>query len=299
MDVLIPLALSTLSLFGFYALLAVSLGIIFGQLGVVNVAHGEFVMVGAFIMYAFQSIPFVPRLFLAIILGLILGVITEKLVLSKLYARGFLITLLAMWGVAMVLRQGADAIFGSTPASVQAPVTSTVNILGHVYPTYRLVAAFVSLLIVAGLLLVIYRTKFGLMVRATVQNREMSSLLGISPQLMMTSSFAIAAALAVFAGAMQSPMLGVTPQVGASFLAPAFFAVLLARPGSLTGALFGSFVVALLTTVLRTYTSETASQFILFALLIVLIALRPNGLSWRKPQWLKNRKIQTPVIANA
>ena len=262
-------------------------------------AHGEFVMVGAFIMYAFQDLPFVPRLFVAVILGLILGIITERLVLSKLYARGFLITLLAMWGVAMVLRQGADAIFGSTPASVQAPLTSTVNIFGHVYPTYRLVAAFVSLLVVAALLLVIYRTKFGLKVRATVQNREMSSLLGISPQRMMTSSFAVAAALAVFAGAMQSPMLGVTPQVGASFLAPAFFAVLLARPGSLTGALFGSFVVALLTTVLRTYTSETASQFILFTLLIVLIALRPNGLSWRKPQWLKNHKAQTPVSANA
>jgi branched-chain amino acid transport system permease protein/urea transport system permease protein len=81
-------------------------------------------------------------------------------------------------------------------------------------------------------------------------------------------------------------MLGVTPMVGASFLAPAFFAVLLGRPGSLPGAIFGAFVVAVLSTVLRTYLSETAAQLVLFALLIVLIAARPNGLTWRKPAWL-------------
>jgi branched-chain amino acid transport system permease protein/urea transport system permease protein len=80
-------------------------------------------------------------------------------------------------------------------------------------------------------------------------------------------------------------MLGVTPTVGVSFLAPAFFAVLIGRPGSLTGSIFGALVVAILSTVLRTYLNETAAQLILFALLIILIAVRPNGLTWRKPQW--------------
>lgn len=299
MDSAVSLALAVLSLFAFYALLALSLGVIFGQLGVVNVAHGEFVMVGAFTMYALDGIPFAARLVVAVIVGLLLGGVTERLVLSKLYARGFLATLLAMWGIAIVLRQGADAVFGSTPASVEAPLGGTVDVLGVSYPTYRLVAMLGCFAVVAVSLFVIYRTSFGLNIRATVDNREMASLLGIPPAFMMTSGFAVGTAIAVLAGAVQSPMLGVTPNVGAAFLAPAFFAVLIGRPGSLPGSIFGAFVVALLSTVLRTYLSETAAQFVLFSLLIVLIAARPNGLTWRKPRWLTQSSPATPAPAGA
>lgn len=286
METLVSLALSVVSLFGFYALLALSLGVIFGQLGVVNVAHGEFVMVGAFTMYALDSVPFLLRIVIAVAVGLLLGAVTERLVLSKLYVRGFLATLLAMWGVAIVLRQGADALFGSTPASVAAPVDGTVQVLGVPYPTYRLIATAACLVVVVVTLLVIYRTSLGLRVRATVDNREMAGLMGIPPAVMMTGGFAVATAIAVLAGAIQSPMLGVTPGVGASFLAPAFFAVLLGRPGSLPGSVFGAFVVAVLSTLLRNYLTETVAQFVLFAFLIALIAIRPNGLTWRKPPWL-------------
>ncbi|GAA3163196.1 urea ABC transporter permease subunit UrtB [Blastococcus jejuensis] len=294
---LVSFALAVASLFGFYALLALSLGIIFGQLGVVNVAHGEFVMVGAFTMYALDGVPFLLRLAVAVGIGLVLGVVTERLVLSRLYARGFLATLLAMWGVAIVLRQGADAIFGSTPASVPAPIEGTVHVLGVAYPAYRLVATAGCLVVVGVMLLVVYRTSFGLKVRATVDNREMASLLGIPPAVMMTGGFAIGTAIAVLAGAIQSPTLGVTPQIGAAMLAPAFFAVLIGRPGSLPGSILGAFVVALLSTLLRNNLTETVAQFVLFALLIALIALRPNGLTWRRPAWLT--RSSTPATAPA
>jgi branched-chain amino acid transport system permease protein/urea transport system permease protein len=256
MEQLVAIALSTFSLFGFYCLLAVSLGLIFGQLGVVNVAHGELVMVGAFVMYAFADVPFVLRVLIALVVGLLLGAVIERLVLSGLYDRGFLATLLAMWGVAIVLRQGADAIFGSTPSSVAEPITGSVSVLGVSYPLYRIVAAAASLAITAVLLLVLYRTSIGLKIRATVDNQDMASV------------------------------LGVTPSVGTTFLAPAFFAVLVGRPGNLRGAVFGAFVVALLSTVLRSFLSETAAQFALFSLLIVLIAVAPNGLMLRRPSWL-------------
>ncbi|MCW4385646.1 branched-chain amino acid ABC transporter permease [Salinibacterium sp. SYSU T00001] len=285
MDAVVTLALSVFTLFGFYALLAVGMGLIFGQLGVVNVAHGELVMVGAFVMFALADVPFLPRLLLAVLIGLVLGVVIERLVLSNLYERGFLATLLAMWGVSIVLREGANAIFGSTPASVRAPIQENIEILGVSYPLYRLIIAVVALAIVAAVLLVTYRTKLGLVVRATVDNRDMASVLGIPPRLVVTGTFAVGAMLAVLAGALQSPLLGVTPMVGAAFLAPAFFAVLLGRAGSLPGAIFGAFVVALLSTVLRTYLNETLAQVVLFALLIVLVAVRPNGIDWRKVQW--------------
>lgn len=295
MESLVTLALSTFTLFSFYALMAVGMGLIFGQLGVVNVAHGEFVMVGAFVMFAFTPVPFALRLLLAVGVGILLGLLTERLVLSNLYQRGFLATLLAMWGVAIVLRETANVIFGPTPASVPVPITGNLQILGVDYPTYRIAAALVGLGMVAMILLIVYRTKLGLIVRATVDNRSMAAILGVPPKLVISGTFAVGAGLAVFAGAIQSPTLGITPTVGIAFLAPAFFAVLIGKPGSLPGAVFGAFVVAILSTVLRSYLSESVAQLLLFALLIVLIIIRPNGIDWKTPKW----SLRTPEPARA
>jgi branched-subunit amino acid ABC-type transport system permease component len=281
---LVSFLLSVLTLFGFYSLLAVGLGLIFGQLNVVNVAFGDFAMAGAFVMYGLAPVPFVPRVLIALVLGGVVAWAVERL-LRPLYAQGFLATLLAMWGVGIVLRQGAEAIFGATPAAVDVPVTGTVSVLGVQYPTYRLISTAVALIIAAAILWVIYRTDLGMRLRATIDNREMAALLGIPPRLMITATFVFGTVLAVLAGALQSPQLGITPDLGVTFLAPAFFAVLVGRPGSLAGPLFGGLVVAALSTALRTWFSETTATFLFYAALIALIALRPQGLDWRKPSW--------------
>jgi branched-subunit amino acid ABC-type transport system permease component len=284
-DAVISFVLSVLTLFGFYALLALGLGLIFGQLNVVNVAFGDFAMAGAFVMYGLEPVPFVVRVLIALVLGAAVAWVIEKLLLRPLYTQGFLATLLAMWGVGIVMRQTAEAIFGSTPASVAAPITGSVSVLGVQYPTYRLVATAVALLVVVAILFVVYRTDLGMRLRATIDNREMASLLGIPPRLMITATFVFGSLLAVLAGCLQSPMLGLTPSLGVSFLAPAFFAVLVGRPGSLTGPLFGAFLVALLSNTLRGIFSETTATLLFYAALIVLIAIRPQGLDWRRPQW--------------
>lgn len=285
MEPFVLFTLSVVTLFGFYALLAWGLGLIFGQLGVVNVAHGDFAMVGAFTMYALQPVPFFLRLLIAAGVAVVLGLLAEKLLLKRLYTQGLLATLLAMWGVGIVLRQGAEAWFGTTPGSVSAPISTSINILGVQYPAYRLVATAISLAIIAVGLFIIYRTDLGLRLRASIDNREMASLLGISPSLMVTGTFVVGTVLAVVAGALQSPMLGVTPSVGVAFLAPAFFAVLVGKPGSLSGPVFGAFIVAVLETALRTFFSETVSSLLFFLALIILIAVRPQGLNWRLPSW--------------
>ncbi|HWL59731.1 MAG TPA: branched-chain amino acid ABC transporter permease [Microbacteriaceae bacterium] len=285
MEPLVLFLLSVFSAFGFYALLAWGLGLIFGQLGVVNVAHGDMAMIGAFIMFAFPEVPFVLRLLIAIVAGLLLGVIIERLLLSGLYRHGMLATLLAMWGAAIVMRQSMEAVFGPTPRTVAPVVTGTVEVLGVNYPTYRLVSAAVSLLIVAVLIVVMYRTSLGLRLRASIDNRSMAAGFGIPTGAMITGTFAVGTALAVLAGALQSPMLGVTPQVGLSFLAPTFFAVLLGRPGSLGGPIFGAFVVAVLDIGLRTILPETVAGVLFFIALIVLIALQPQGPNWRFTAW--------------
>ncbi|MGY1843892.1 branched-chain amino acid ABC transporter permease [Modestobacter sp. SYSU DS0875] len=285
MDSLISFALSTTNLFGFYALLALGLGLVFGQLGVVNVAHGDLVMVGAYLMYALAPVPFVPRVLLAVLVAVALGLLAEWSVLRELYSRGMLATLLAMWGLGIVLRQLAEAVFGATPRSVEAPIEGSTQVLGVPFPTYRLVATGVSLAVVALALLVVYRTTLGLKLRASIGNRDMAAVLGIPPRLMIAGTFAVGTVLAVLAGALQSPTLGLTPGMGVAFLAPAFFAVLIGRPGSLTGPVAGAFVVALLSSVLRRYLTETVAELLLFAALVVLIAARPAGLSWRLPSW--------------
>lgn len=278
-------ALTALTLFGFYGLLAWGLGLIFGQLGVVNVAHGDFAMVGAFTMFALPTIPFFPRLLVAVAVAIVLGLLTEKLLLKNLYAQGLLATLLAMWGIGIVLRQGLEAWFGTTPGSVTAPIQASVNVLGVHYPAYRLLASAVSLTIIAAGLVIIYRTDLGLRLRASIDNRQMASLLGVPPATMITGTFVVGTVLAVLAGALQSPMLGVTPSVGLGFLAPAFFAVLVGKPGSLGGPVLGAFIVAVLQTALRTFFSETVSSLVFFVVLILLIAIRPQGLNWRLPSW--------------
>ena len=285
MEPFILFALSVFTAFGFYALLAWGLGLIFGQLNVVNVAHGDMAMVGAYLMVMLTPVPFPMRLLLAVIGGLALGMLIERLLLSRLYQHGMLATLLAMWGAGIVLRQTAEAIFGPTPASVPAPIPGTVQVLGVDYPIYRLVSATVSLLIVAALVVVMYRTNLGLRLRASIDNRSMAAGFGIPTGVMVTGTFAVGTALAVLAGALQSPTLGITPQVGVSLLAPTFFAVLLGRPGSIGGPILGAFVVALLEVGLRTILPETAAGVVFFIALIALIALQPQGPNWRFTVW--------------
>jgi branched-subunit amino acid ABC-type transport system permease component len=281
--------LSVLTLFGFYALLALGLGLIFGQLNVVNLAYGGFAVVGAYSVYLLHPLPFVLCVVVAVIVGAAIALVTEQLVLRQLYEQGFLATLLAMWGVGILLQQAAQAKFGATAKSVATPVSGEVVIFGTQYPTYRLVAAGVSFAVVALCLLVVFRTDLGLRLRATIDNREMASLLGIPPRLMICGTFVFGSVLAVLAGALQAPLLGLTPTLGVTFLAPAFFAVLIGRLGSLSGPVFGAFVVALLSTALQTSFSSTVATVLFYIALIVLIGIWPQGLDLRRPQWMMSK----------
>src|SRR5699024_6640985 len=150
-------------------------------------------------------------------------------------------------------------------------------------------ATAISIMLIAGGLVIIYRTNLGLRLRASIDNRQMAALLGISPTVMITGTFMVGTVLAVVAGALQSPMLGVTPSVGLTFLAPAFFAVLVGKPGSLGGPILGAAVVALLQTALRTFFTETIAGLLFFVILILLIALRPQGLNRSIPKWNTTR----------
>jgi branched-chain amino acid transport system permease protein/urea transport system permease protein len=280
MHTAVLLVLNFLSTVTVLVLLGVSLGLIFGQLGIINLAQGDFAMVGAFTMYAMRGVPFLVGILVAAGVGVALGLILELGLMRRLYDRGFMPALLATWGVGIVLRQGADAIFSSTPHSVNAPITSSTTIFGVQYPTYRLVAAVVVAVLVVALLTLAYRSSLGLRVRASIDNLEMASLLGISPKRMFTLVFVIATVLGVLAGAIAAPFVGITPTLGIGYLAPAFFALLLGRPGTVGGPVLGAVLVAALTVVLQQAFTDTVAQTFLFASFVLLIVVRPGGVSW-------------------
>lgn len=262
------------------ALVAFSLGLILGELKIVNVAQGDLMMVGAYCMYSLRALPFPLALLITFAFGLVLGLILERAVLRWVYDKGFIATLLATWGIGIVLEQMAAAIFTVSQKGIDPPLTGQITLGELTYPTYRLAVIAGVIVLLAILLLLVYRTSLGLRLRASIDNVEMAAVMGISPQRTFAMVFSVATALAVLAGALVAPTLAITPTLGLSFLAPAFFAVLVAKQGSLAGPVIGAVAVELTFTALQAYLNVTLAEAILFGLLALFIATKPQGISW-------------------
>ncbi|MBV1697314.1 MAG: branched-chain amino acid ABC transporter permease [Hyphomicrobiales bacterium] len=262
------------------ALVAFSLGLILGELKIVNIAQGDLMMVGAYSMYAMRDLPFLVALGATCIVGLLLGFVLERGVLRWVYDKGFMATLLATWGVGIVLEQGVATLFTVSQKGIDAPLKGLIEIGDVVYPTYRVAVTAGIVVLLALLLLLVYRTSIGLRLRASIDNVEMASVLGISPQRTFAMVFSVATALAVLAGALIAPTIAINPTLGLSFLAPAFFAVLISKPGSLAGPVVGAVAVEFTFTLLQAYFNITIAESVLFGLLALFIVLKPQGISW-------------------
>lgn len=262
------------------ALVAFSLGLILGELKIVNIAQGDLMMVGAYCMYSLRALPFPLALILTFVFGLILGLLLERGILRWVYDKGFIATLLATWGIGIVLEQGAAAIFTASQRGIDEPVTGQIIVGQLSYPIYRVAVIGGIIALLAILLLVVYRSSVGLRLRASIDNVDMAAVMGISPQRTFAMVFSVATALAVLAGALVAPTLAITPTLGLSFLAPAFFAVLVAKQGSLAGPVIGAVAVEFTFTLLKAHLNVTLAEGILFGLLALFIALKPQGLSW-------------------
>jgi branched-subunit amino acid ABC-type transport system permease component len=262
------------------ALVAFSLGLILGELKIVNVAQGDLMMVGAYSMYVLRDLWFPLALALTFVFGLALGLVLERGVLRWVYDKGFMTTLLASWGVGLVLEQAVAAIFTVSQKGIDPPLDGQIVIGAFAYPSYRIAVSAGVIVLLGALLLLVYRTSVGLRLRASIDNVEMAALMGVSPQRTFAIVFAVAAALAVLAGALVAPTLAITPTMGLSYLAPAFFAVLIARQGSLAGPIIGAVAVEFVFTILQAYLNVTLAESILFGLLALFIAIKPQGVSW-------------------
>lgn len=281
---LAPLAtqfLNSLSLSMILVLIALGLAIIFGLMGVINLAHSELFMLGAYTVVAvnqFVNTNFWLGLILApIVVGLI-GYLMEKGIINHLYKRP-LDTLLVTWGISIVLRQLVKIVIGPGHKMVLPPITGVVTLLPGVnYPIYRLFIIGVTILILVGVFYAFLKTNLGLQCRAVIANRQMASALGINTYKCDSLVFSIGAGLAGLAGAIMSPLITVNTEMGLAFIAKSFFVVILGGLGNILGVVGGSLVIGFAESALSYWYSSIVAQIVVLFLAIVVIRFKPKGL---------------------
>jgi urea transport system permease protein len=283
MTQVIAIGLDTLSFM--LALLLVTLGlvVIFGLMNVINMAHGEFFLIGAYCVVLVQHAGFAFwwALVVAPIVLAIVGLAVEELVVRHIYRR-FIDSILATWGISLALKQTVIVLFGPTAQSIVSPIPGPFEIFGVVYPAYRLFIMGVAVLLTGATFLLFYRTSLGLAVRGVIANRAMAASLGINTRALDRATFAIGAALAGVAGAVMAPIMSVDPQMGVGFLIPAFLSVLVGGTGTLLGALTGTAAIASGTVVVSDIWTDVAAQVVVFTFAIIIIRLFPRGLTGRR-----------------
>ena len=265
------------------ALIVLGLALVFGLLGVMNMAHGEFVMLGAYSAYVVQSFSanFLWAVPISIIVCALVGWLMEWAIIRHLYRRPF-DTLLATWGVAILIRKGIEAIFTRDYKSINQIMPETVEILGITYPSYRLllIAIIISLFVV--LFTWYQKSKTGLRIRAMVRNPELASAIGIDTARLSSATFIIGVSSAGLAGVLLSPLVRVEPYIGLDYLLSSFFILIVGGLGSLEGLLIGSAVIGGSDALISTIFDKTAGYMSVLLFSILFLWLRPDGIFSRR-----------------
>lgn len=270
-------------------LAALGLALSFGVMKVINMAHGEMLMVGGYLSYlTFQRVhgPLaLPAAMLVSFIGAsLLGAILEFTIIRHLYGRP-LDTLIVTWGVSLIFQQGARSLFGAVGVDVTAPewLQNSVSIshgflTGVDLPYVRIFIIAVALVVLAVVALCIARTRWGTMLRAVHQNREMAAAMGINTHLIDLAVFALGTGIAGLAGSVLALIAPVTPTVGQSYIVYAFLVVIVGGPGSLIGASLAALLVGLFSATTQIFTSISLSDVLLLVAVILFIQFRPKGI---------------------
>jgi branched-chain amino acid transport system permease protein len=264
-------------------LLASGLTLIFGIMGVINLAHGSFYMIGAYLAFGLAKLT--GNFWLAIPLGLVialaLGIVLETTLFSRIYKRDHLYQVLLTFGLILIFEELRSILFGDDVHGVAVPalldysvrLTDTLS-----YPVYRLFITLVCLLVAAAMVLVIHKTRLGMMIRAGSSNREMAASLGVNIPLLFALVFAFGTALAAFAGMIAAPISSVFPGMGNQILILCFVVVVIGGIGSINGALIASLAIGLADTLGKVIAPEY-SGIAVYLLMAVILLWRPQGLA--------------------
>ena len=276
-------ALNYLYITAILGLVVLGLAVVFGLLGVMNMAHGEFVMLGAYSAVVVQAagLPLLAAVPLAIAVSAAAGVVVEWLVIRHLYRRPF-DTFLATWGLAVLLREAIEALFGREYRSVDQLLPGTVDLGGIEYPAYRLVLVGVVIVLFVVLALWYRRSNTGARIKAMVSNPLLAAAVGIDTARLARRTFVFGVATAGLAGALLAPLVRVEPYMGLDYLLSSFFILVVGGLGSLEGMLIGSAAISGTDTVLSAVFDKTAGYLGVLAISILFLWLRPRGLYSRR-----------------
>jgi branched-chain amino acid transport system permease protein len=263
-------------------LVASGLTLIFGIMGIINLAHGSFYMIGAYMAFTLSSLT--GSLFVAIVLGVILSVLLgaflEWALFSHLYKRDHLEQVLLTYGLILIFEELRSLIVGNDVHGVPVPALFDHSIpLGPTltYPVWRLFMSGICLAIAAGMYVLIQRTRLGMMIRAGASNREMVQSLGLNIGLVYRLVFALGVALAAFAGMLAAPVSSVYPGMGTQVLIICFVVVVIGGIGSVWGALVAALLIGLVDTFGKVFVPEYAGVAI-YVLMAAILLWRPEGL---------------------
>lgn len=291
MDVVLTQLFNGMSLGSIMMLIALGLAITFGLMNVINMAHGELIMIGAYMTYITQlffssyvpaswfGMYFLIAIPLAFLMSAFIGLILEYFLIRHLYGRP-LDSLLATWGISLILQQAARSIFGAPNVAVTAPdwLNGGLTVLGNVtFPYKRLFIIFLVLACLAGLYLHLYRTAAGRRMQAVTYNRDMASCLGISTRKVDASAFALGSGLAGVSGCALTLIGPIGPTIGSYYIVDSFMVVVLGGVGKLIGTVAGGLSMGLAGTFLEYSTSATLAKVIVFALIIAFLQWKPSG----------------------
>jgi len=266
-------------------LAALGLALSFGLMRVINMAHGEILMMGGYLTYmTLKVVPHGPGYLLGLVVAFVgaalFGALLELTLIRRLYGRP-LDTLLATWGVSLIMQQGARSIFGPIGNEVTAPswLSGSINIApGLNLPMVRLFIILLSALVLAAVLLLIARTRVGLLVRAVHQDRDMAEALGINTRNVDLVVFAIGSGVAGLAGSALALIAPVTPTVGQSYIVYAFLVVILGGLGSVVGTAIAAVIIGLFSAGAQVFASVSTSDVLLLVFVIAFIQFRPRGI---------------------
>ncbi len=279
MQIVATVFLNSMTLISVLMLVGLGLAIIYGLMGVINMSHGDFITIGAFSLALVQGFggSFWLALIIAPLIGAVVGFLIEQSIIRYLYTRP-LATIMATWGLSVIIQQALQLIFGAAPQRVFSPITTTINLFGASYPTYRIFMIVIAVSIMIASYLFIQKTRFGLDLRTVIQNPEMADALGIDTKRVFAIAFSLGTGVAAIAGVLLAPLTVVIAQMGLNYLAKSFFVVIVGGAGSVPGVVAGSVFVGGAETLFNYVIPATISQALVLVLAIIIVRMRPRGL---------------------
>lgn len=283
--VLAPQMLNGLSIGVAVILMALGLTIIFGLLDVINMAHGEFYAMGAYLglTLAAAGVSFWLLLILVPLVMAALGYAIERTLIQRVFHHKdrHILTLLLTFGMAIVLEDVFKMIYGAQSSKPDSPITGVSEVMGMLLPNYRLFLIVFGTLVIAAVWLIVYKTSLGAMVRAAAFDKHMSSSLGVPVTQVYAGTFAFGVALAGLSGVLLAPLYSVFPTMGKDFILMAFSVVIVGGLGSISGAVLAGLALTQIQTIASLYISPSWTDPLVFGIMVVVLMLRPQGMFGR------------------